>query len=159
MVVYYFSQYLVVLLSCFIKLSSQEGQPGNMTEEISACIDTMKRFLFKYNKLGCDKMYDYVLDVDEMQADCKRGDEDIRVVYSKLETIGDHVFTTEHPCSSRRSKHGRWLQECNSSSIFLSLSPRLSFRAFARRLRRSRPPSAARPPASSQTRGRRLPPC
>ena len=74
------------------------------TIEINDCIEYSTGFIEKYNRLKCSKYYDYVLNLKEFERECKGGSEDRRLAYSKLEMVGEQVFTSFYPCVSSRNK-------------------------------------------------------
>ena len=72
--------------------------------EIKDCIEYATGFVEKYNRLKCYKYHEYVLNLKELEQECKGDSEDRRVVYSKLEMVGEQVFTTFYPCTLSKNK-------------------------------------------------------
>ena len=73
--------------------------------EIKDCIEYATDFVQKYNHLKCYKYYEYVLNLKELEQECKGDSQDRRVVYSKLEMVGEQVFATFYPCTLSNNKN------------------------------------------------------
>ena len=70
------------------------------------CILDVDDFISKYHQLGCHEIYEYRLEADVLKDEC-RSPEGVRLVYSKLEMIGEDVYSTTRPCKLHRgSTHG-----------------------------------------------------
>ena len=77
---------------------------NNEVIEIKDCIKYANGFVEKYNRLKCYRYHEYVLNLKELEKECKGDSEDRRVVYSKLEMVGEQVFTTFYPCTLSNNK-------------------------------------------------------
>lgn len=96
---------IYLVLFSFLPLTAtfdSDMQPITSELEIQRCKSEASAFVSRYHSLGCEKVHPYVLNLTEMLQECTLGDEYILVVYSKLEHVGDHVYSTETPCLQKK---------------------------------------------------------
>ena len=90
-------------LSLAATFDSQDMQQTTSELEMQRCKNEASAFVSHYYSHGCEKIHPYALNLTELLQECTLGDESILVVYSKLEHVGDHVYSTDTPCLHRNS--------------------------------------------------------
>ena len=80
---------------CMVLLASvAQGVPHRPHSAAALeCFAAVREFARKYSRSGCAKVLPYRLNVNELMADCLWGDdEDLRVVVSKIKSVGQQAF-------------------------------------------------------------------
>jgi hypothetical protein len=92
--------WLALVVAWVLLVAVAEGVPHRPRSAAALeCVATVKEFARQYARSGCAKVLPYRLDVNELMADCVRGDdEDLRVVISKIKHVGEQAFAGPGAC-------------------------------------------------------------
>jgi hypothetical protein len=100
--------WLALVVAWALLISVADGVPHTPRSSGGLdCVATVREFAHRYKRSGCDRVLPFRLNVNELLADCMRGDsEDVRVVFSKLEEIGERAFAGDGACAARLDDEG-----------------------------------------------------